>query len=1262
MDGLSLSSKRGSRNLHRMSADDTENKTVWDSQLYEIQPDFPEKVTDHDELEALVEQLSLQLKISKRNSARRKNEDADLDCHRDKLLTEIHEKVSAVWDKIGVLDYSPKRKIDLHSELQYLREKNQELEREIAELKLEHECRLVTEVKETFKSILAAKTKTEQLSNEERMLLGANIPILQTEQSLAFKFNKAENPISNEVPIENNLPTKSSLEIPRINTVPGFAFETSNTVDYWKRFQINLTSALDAKNLELKSELLEAIAEVKRNQICLSKTVVSKMEGQALLQRLESDKQELKSELLQAFERTDQHFKEERRKFCNAIFKMTNINHSEATHASKEPVHIQANETTGYVEKKSLADVSLKHEITVLKSLLRSIQGQFAESGGVTDFNSKQAFSITNIENSTEKQNSMLSFLIDCISKYQSNTLKALDALNKKIQASDADVVELWKKSFSKRKTFIKSPKTLRSNSFPGHFKSPQKLLKKLDKWDEKVLEMSKNLANVVKDLKDCHMKWTEQIEEDFKARKKIIKDEKKYRNIKRASELKNAEELKEDVALELNLGKLKLEKESRRLNRESKRLNLETERLKSEWEKLTLIETLLSLQKNSKEVKQAWSRSDLCFVKRLELPVNSVLNAQQVQQKLISNIFTKIEHMSLTLKEQEKKIDIFLSGTVSEMVAMYAKESMLGESILTLLCNLKTEIGKENEKRNKKLDCFENSIKENHSPGKQQTKVDSLCSYVKELTEEVRKILMVTSVKMEEFGSVANTEVRSMDKIQDLNQLRGNLLNACWDNKLSKDVDKLSSDIAEIRESFRSVPVASKNNKFVLNACKLGKLELIGNSMNTNNMKDFMFNALAYLEKEQVKNIKKYVGEIVESSVATAGDRQIKTILSELKYLKRTAVKVEEFSEHLLTVQEKFKLGGKASSEQLELKVSNLSSKVEKLYDEKNNWKDIQPLKLECASELLKSIRETATIVRQIYESQSVYLKINNCDGWASEIKDLKIMFNSSICKILEQNSINSQFHNKAFEPALTTIKEGNIELLASVRDAIKSAFEEIIVLLEKKHLKIMLVEINESSETIHPVTQRANEEQGSSGQPIESLAPKIPLISKSQNHTTKEVQEKKLTLRYRSSKESSLQLGQITKIRTVEEIEKRIRSVQTLLESRNSYVLALEGRIQKIINDSETRTCSSISNIITRNLGTAVNAIRSGTSLLHSQIDQLKFEYRNQIEKTTFRLPRWVYFLWITASISGLLEIGLLLYGLICMFHKHSSNFFVS
>ena len=102
----------------------------------------------------------------------------------------------------------------------------------------------------------------------------------------------------------------------------------------------------------------------------------------------------------------------------------------------------------------------------------------------------------------------MLSFLIDCISKHHSSTEKALDVLTKKIQISDVDVVDLWKKSFSKVKKLKKpSFKTSRTNSFPSHSRSPQQLLTKLDKYDDTIWEISKNLADVVKDLKDCKIK-----------------------------------------------------------------------------------------------------------------------------------------------------------------------------------------------------------------------------------------------------------------------------------------------------------------------------------------------------------------------------------------------------------------------------------------------------------------------------------------------------------------------------------------------------------------------------------------------------------------------------------------------------------------------------------------------------------------------------------------------------------------------------------
>eukprot|EP00495_Collosphaeridae_sp_1-RS-2012_P004082 TRINITY_DN3389_c0_g1_i1.p2 TRINITY_DN3389_c0_g1~~TRINITY_DN3389_c0_g1_i1.p2 ORF type:complete len:108 (+),score=32.66 TRINITY_DN3389_c0_g1_i1:40-363(+) len=90
------------------------------------------------------------------------------------------------------------------------------------------------------------------------------------------------------------------------------------------------------------------------------------------------------------------------------------------------------------------------------------------------------------------------------------------------------------------------------------------------------------------------------------------------------------------------------------------------------------------------------------------------------------------------------------------------------------------------------------------------------------------------------------------MEIIQDLKHLLGNLLSARSDRKDSESVLKLSSEIAEFRELFRSANIISKNNKRLINARMLGKLELIGNSINESKIWEFMSNSLAHVTKKK--------------------------------------------------------------------------------------------------------------------------------------------------------------------------------------------------------------------------------------------------------------------------------------------------------------------------------------------------------------------------------------------------------------------------
>jgi len=1052
-----------------------------DSELYEVRQNFLQKVNDHHELEAFIERLSVQLKISKRNIARRKNEEGNLETLKDKILIEIHEKVSAVWDKVGLLEKNQKNSDKLESELQCLREKNKKLECEIAELKIDHECKLLAAIKESVQPILLPWSKRDQNDNGELIKLKSKIRSL---------------PKRKETPIEilkGNVPTNESIHKTTLKSVPSEFKTLLNAVEDMKLSQISLLGTLDEKNLELKAELLAAMEDMKQYHIDLTKNMVSKIEGQALIKKMARDKEELKSDLLQAIEGINPNIRESWNLHSNMKGKKlgkSTANHwnyptAEAIHSSTEEAENRNNSTACPNVKRPFIDTSLRHEIIVLKSLLRSLKGHTDDSGVAADFNSNQAVSITKIVNSTEKLNSMLSFLIDCVSTHSNKTLKELDALNKKIQVFDMDVLELWKNSFPKPKN-LKKPdmETLRSNSFPGHSRTPQQLIKKLGKWDDKIWQLSRDLTKVVEDLKICKGKWSEQIAEDLIARKKIMREENKYRKRnKRITELKNTEQMKDDVVHEVNLGKLHLEKESRRLSCESKRLNCESDRLKREWEKINLTEKMMPFRRSCK-VNEWQPRSELCILKRLELSVTLASNAQEAQQQLISKLLTKNDDLLQTVKDQEKKIDIFLSETMSEMVAMYAKESLLSESILTLLNSLKVEIGWINEDRKNELGSYEKTSRQKNALG-QEKKIETLCSHVWNLTKEVRKSLKVSSNMIGKLESKVQIEGINMEIIQDLKDLLGNLLRARSDRKDSESVLKLSSEIAKFRELFRSANTILKNNKRLINARMLGKLELIGNSINESKIWDFMSNFTAHVTKEQNQKTKNHKSEIVGSYFDTTGNKNIIIVVSELKYPKRTAWKVEKITEHLIIGDENFNPRKGASNLVIEEKLCSLSSNVDDLKNKIKSWKHSRPPKLESLRKVPKSVRETGIMITHIQEPRCLCTAKFELGKWAFKLTDFEIFFNSTVDNILAGTLTRERFitqmmrfYNMALDPALTTNKQRKIDILVSVRNTIKPAFDNSISILGEEYPKNMSEDVKQIREMPHSLTCKTREE----------------------------------------------------------------------------------------------------------------------------------------------------------------------------------------
>jgi len=124
------------------------------------------------------------------------------------------------------------------------------------------------------------------------------------------------------------------------------------------------------------------------------------------------------------------------------------------------------------------------------------------------------------------------------------------------------------------------------------------------------------------------------------------------------------------------------------------------------------------------------------------------------------------------------------------------------------------------------------------------------------------------------------------------------------------------------------------------------------------------------------------------------------------------------------------------------------------------------------------------------------------------------------------------------------------------------------------------------------------------------------------------------------------------------------------------DGFVVSVEDSFPKINRDSDSRIFTSFSNILAIKLGIARKSIRSGTILLQLQIDRLASvccsldgklqnliqDHENHREKVVNMLPRWVYTAWVIAAITGLLEVGFLLFGVICMCRKSSNNFFVS
>jgi len=245
----------------------------------------------------------------------------------------------------------------------------------------------------------------------------------------------------------------------------------------------------------------------------------------------------------------------------------------------------------------------------------------------------------------------------------------------------------------------------------------------------------------------------------------------------------------------------------------------------------------------------------------------------------------------------------------------------------------------------------------------------------------------------------------------------------------------------------------------------------------------------------------------------------------------------------------------------------------------------------------------------------------------------------------------------------------------LASVRNAIKSAFKDSISLLGKEKQKIMSEDIKKIREMLTSVPIKVNEECQSNEREIKKLTPKCSGSLNSIGSISGNAQKNKLALSNVSGKESLHQLSQVFEFRIEEEIEKRISSVETILKNINRFVVALESSIPKIISDSEARMCTSVSNVITSNLGVAVEATRPGSSVLQLQINRLTclissidgklqlllHEYENQKKKSIITFPRWVYTTWVIAASTGLLEVGFLLYGLLCMCRKSSNNFFV-
>jgi len=267
-------------------------------------------------------------------------------------------------------------------------------------------------------------------------------------------------------------------------------------------------------------------------------------------------------------------------------------------------------------------------------------------------------------------------------------------------------------------------------------------------------------------------------------------------------------------------------------------------------------------------------------------------------------------------------------------------------------------------------------------------------------------------------------------------------------------------------------------------------------------------------------------------------------------------------------------------------------------------------------------------------------------------------------------------RFYNMTVDPALPTIKQRKVDMLVSVQNTIESAFEDRISILVEENPKNMSKDVEQIREMLTFPTCRTSVENFWKEPQIRDVAHNVRESLNNQGNNWEKSQKNELFQKSVSAIESLHQVSRVLEINIGEEIGWRISSGKTVLKNMDGFVVALEDSFPKIIRDSDARIFTSFSNILVVKLGVARKSIRSGTSILQLQIDRLASlcssldgklhnliqDHENHRENSVNMLPRWVYTAWVIAASTGLLEIGFLLYGVMCICRKSSNNFFVS